>query len=276
MSPPLGSAKGQINRPRRPLPLGPLNLIGDLTLFRRGTLRYWRMGWNSLAGPCVSALLFLTVFLLAADGTAAGGGAIALGAFVAPGIVVFSLCQNGFENAGFSLMEDKQEGMIGDLLVAPLRAIEIMLGYVLPGACSALATGLLVFCLTLIFVDYSPVAPLLGLAYAAATALLFALFGTLAALWGQRWEHYSAAETFVVLPLAFLSGTFFSLDRLTGGLQVLVMANPVFHAVNGLRYALTGYQEASLALGGLVLLLANGGLLALLWWLFRRGYNIKA
>ncbi len=252
-----------------------INLRGVWTLYRRGLVRFLRLSWHSIGGPCVSSLLFLAVFMLAAGQTGDALGGLGIGAFIAPGVVLFSLCQGAYEGAAFNVLEDKLEGMMGDILAAPLVAGEILFGYVLPAASMALLVSGLVLAMTALFVDLSLPAPLVALGFAALIALLFAQFGALAGLWADRWEQYSLAENFVVLPLGFLSGTFFSLAALPDFARAVVLGNPVFHAVNGFRYGLTGYSEGPLLAGALVLVLLNTMLGLLTWRLFAAGYKLK-
>ena len=112
--------------------------------------------------------------------------------------------------------------------------------------------------------------------FAAASALLFALLGTLAGLWADRWEHYAMVESFLILPLGFLSGTFFTLAALPEPARLLIAFNPVFYAVDGFRYGLTGHGESSLALGMGLLLTLDLALGLVAWRLFAVGYKIKA
>lgn len=265
-----------------PLPrrFGAVNWRGLHTLYWRGMLRFFKYAWEFVGGPCVSSLLFLAVFVLAADG---GGGAgrsemapgISLIQFIAPGIVMFSLAHAAFENAAFALLDDKLEGMIGDLLAAPVSPIEILGGYVLSAFSSAMVVGAVVLGLMMAFVELPLHNVAIAAGFAAAAALLFALIGTLGALWAERWEHYAMAETFVILPLGFLSGTFFTLGAMPEPVQPLIALNPVLYAIDGFRYGLTGFSETSLALGAAVLAALNLALGLLAWRLFASGWKVK-
>ncbi len=252
-----------------------MNVRGFWTLYCRGIKRFLRFSWHSIGGPCVSSLLFLAVFMLAAGGEGERVGGLGLGSFLVPGIVLFSLTYSAFEGAAFAVLEDKLEGMIGDILAAPLSPGEILFGYVLPSATSGIGVACLVLAVASFFVQLSLPFPLIALAFAIAIGLLFAQFGALAGLWAKRWEQYSVAENFVVLPLGFLSGAFFSLAVIPDFARAVVLGNPVFHAVNGFRYGLTGYSEGSLLIGALVLALLNIGLCVVTWRLFASGYNLK-
>ena len=261
--------------PLAPRRYGFVNARGCWTLFHRGMLRFFRFSWHSLGGPCVSSLLFLAVFALAGARNGMVAPDLPVIAFLAPGIVVFSLCITAFEGAAMPVLDDKLQGTIADLLAAPLSPLEMLAGYVVPACCQALISGALVLALTLAFVDYHPVSVALAVVMAICVALMFALIGVLAGLWADKWEHYGAAETFILLPLGFLSGSFFSTASLPESWRELMALNPVFLAVNAFRYGLTGNSEATVLLAPLVLLALNLALAGLAWRLFARGYKIR-
>lgn len=258
-----------------PRSYGAVNWTGLVTLVRRGIVRFLRMIWGSLGGPAVSSLLFLAVFVLAAGIESEIVAGVPVVRFVAPGIVMFALGQAAFENAAFPVLDDKLEGMIADLLAAPITPLELLAGYVVPATCNALATGGLILVIAHVLIGFEFHSLALAVCFAVGSALLFALFGTLAGLWAERWEHYSVAETFIVLPLGFLSGTFFTMASLPAAGQALIAANPVFYAIDGFRFALIGFGETS-PLSGLAALglpILAFGLLA--WRLFAVGYKLK-
>ncbi len=259
-------------RPRR---FGAVNWRGLWSFYQRNVLRFFRFALEQIAGPAISGLLFLTVFDLALDGAREVAPGITLSQFIAPGIVIFSMIHSAFENAAAYIVYDKLDGMIGDILSAPLKPFEIVAGYALAAVTSALSTAAVVLVLMVIFVDL----PLHSLAavigFAVAGALLFALLGTILGLWADRWENYSAAETFLILPLGLLSGAFFTLDSVPESVRWVFEINPVFHIVNGVRYGFTGYAEGTVLAAGAVLAVLNLVLALIAWRLFAAGYKIK-
>ncbi len=260
-----------------PLPrfFGRFNGRGLWTLCCRDVLRFLRYYIESLGGPCVSSLLFLAVFALAWGTGGEMVPGVSMAAYIAPGIVVFSLSQAAFQAAAVALIYDKQEGMILDLLAAPLSPVELMLGYTLSAAFNASLVALAVFAMMLIFVDFPVVAPGVALLYVGLTALLFAELGMLVGLWADRWDHFSAAESFLILPLGLLSGSFFTLASLPGPMQSAIEFNPVYHAMNGFRYGLTGYAQGSLLWGGVMMFLLFLVIGLGVWRLLATGYKIK-
>jgi ABC-2 type transport system permease protein len=260
----------------QPRVFGTVNGRGVWTLMVRDLRRFWKDAWGSLGGPAVSGLLLLAVFVLALGGQGEAAGGITFAQFVVPGIASFALIHGAYAYGAVPIIHDKHEGTIADVLSAPLTAFETAAGYMLSATLNGVATGLFVLGLLSLFVAPASLDPLALLAFAAAGSLLFALTGELVGLWADRWDHYSAAESFLILPLGVLSGAFFPLDGLPEAARQLILFNPVFHLVDGVRFALTG-QAAWLPGASLAILLIVDLLLALvIWRLFSVGYKIKA
>ncbi|WP_282604291.1 ABC transporter permease [Pelagibius sp. Alg239-R121] len=264
-------------RPRLARRYGSVNWRGLWVLYsRKAVLRFLRYGLESIAGPVVSSCIFVTVFVLALGGGAPMSPDLTLAQFVIPGIAMFTLAQVAFDSAAVMIIHDKQEGIIEDVLMAPLTPFEITLGYCLGAATNGLITGGVLMAIFAIFIDLPFSDPMMAVGFAFGGTVLFSLVGVIVGIWAERWDHFSAAETFLVMPLGLLSGTFFSIDRVPDGYDWLLLGNPMFHAINGFRTALTGHSDASVLAGGLFIA-GLAGLLALLAWrLFAIGYRIKA
>ena len=262
--------------PPRPRSFGWVNWRGLWTLYRRDAVRYLRYGIESIGGPAVSSLLFLAVFSLALGERGEMLPGVSLVQFIAPGIVIFNLVHGAFASAATPIIYDKMEGMIGDVVGAPLTPLEIVAGFLFSATGNGLITGAVILALMAVFVDLPLHAPWIALGFAVAASALFALIGVVVGLWSDRWDNYSAAETFLILPLGLLSGAFFSLRGVPEGARWLFDFNPVFHAVQGFRYGFIGVAETSVAVSAAVLLGLNLVLAALAWRLFAIGYKIKA
>ena len=258
-----------------PRSFGQLNVRGVWTLVNRDLKRFWRYGLESIGGPIISSLLFLAVFVLALGGQGQAAGGLSFVQFVAPGIVMFAVMHGGFLNGATPLVHDKHEGMIQDVLSAPLTAFEIAAGYGLSATLSALVTGFVVLLAMTPFVTLPFEHALVALAFALAGAALFALAGVLIGLWADKWDHYSAAESFLILPLGVLSGAFFPLDALPATARTLILFNPAFHAIDGVRYGLTGHAAWAPGASLAILLIVDLVLAVLAWRLFAVGYKIK-
>ena len=260
----------------RPQPYRLINWRGLWTLiYSYNVARFLRFGLETLAGPLVSGLLFLLVFVVGQSGLGEMLPGIGLTEFIAPGIMLNAVAYTAFQNSAAMIVMDKMEGTIADVQMAPLSPLEVMAGFVLSSAACGLAAGLLVGLTTLVFVDYSYFDVTLVLGFAVAAALLFALLGTIAGLWAERWDHYSAVEGFVIVPLGLLSGTFYSVERLPDGFRDWIYVNPVFYAIDGFRSGFIGQAETSLVAGAVFLAVLNLALALMAWRLIAVGYKIK-
>jgi len=229
----------------------------------------------TVLGPVVSSLLFLAVFALARGPSGAYAGGLAFAQFLAPGLIVFAICERAYATASESLLFDKMEGILADTLMAPLTPLELAAGYACSSAAMGIVTGAAVAVPLLLLIDL-PIAswPLL-LFFAAGGALMHGLFGTIVGLWAERWDHHAAALTFLVVPFGFLSGTFYSVAALPPVGERLARINPVFYVIDGFRAGSTGHADGSVAAGMAVVILVVAGLGAIAYRLFRIGYKIK-
>jgi len=271
-------AAGLEDAPATPAPrvLRTPNWVGLWTLYRRQLTAFLRFGLESISGPLVSSLLFLAVFVLALAGREEMLPGIGVAEFVAPGLVAFALAHSAFDMGAFPVLHDKLEGMIQDVAMAPLSALEIVAGYVLSAATAALLNAAAILAVVALFVPLAFASAAQALLFAGLLALLFALVGMLVGLWADKWDHYSAAETFLIMPLGLLSGTFFSIATLPEAGQALMRANPVFYGIDGFRAGILGASESEAWLGAVLLVVIEIGLVLVLWRLVARGYKIRA
>ncbi|MEX0809090.1 MAG: ABC transporter permease [Dongiaceae bacterium] len=270
------STRVAVRMMRRPRRFGAVNWVGLATLYRREVRRGLKDHLDSLWGPVVANLLYLAVFGLAAGTIDQSGTAGNLLAFIAPGLVMFTIMSRAFEMACASILFDKLEGMIVDVLQPPITPIERLAG--MAGACVSvgLLTGMILALVTHLFVDMRPAAPLALLLFAVLGALMLSLAGILGGLWARRWDHYAALLTFFVIPASFLSGMFYPIDVLPEFARDLTLINPLFYAIDGVRYGFRGEAQASLTVGAALLLAIDIALALILWRLFRLGWRLKS
>ena len=255
---------------------GAMNWRGLWSHSKRGVLAFINEGLAFLGGPMITASMFLAVFVLATSDEAGGpNSAQAITLYVGPGIIAFMLLHQAFQHAGAMLIEDKHEGVIADILMAPLSPGEVFAGYVFAAATTAFMVGGSVLALMLLITDLPVIQPLALLGFALLGALLFALIGTLVGLWAEKWEHYSAAESFLILPLGVLSGAFFSLEDLAEGWRWAIAFNPAHYVVEGFRWSMIGESNVGPLIAAVVLLALDLLLAALAWRLFSVGYRLK-
>jgi ABC-2 type transport system permease protein len=263
-------------RPRqalRPRGFGAVNWLGVVSLTRR----QWRNGLADyhyqILGPVVSSLLYLAVFHLALSTLGTGGGDMLH--FIAPGLIIYAACEKAYESAAATLILDKHERVIVDMLMAPLTAIERTVAYAI-GACgSGLAVGFAVAVATLIFARQIPAAPLALIYFAVAGTIMHGLIGTLVGIWAQKWDQYAVIHTFLLLPLSFLSGVFYRVDSLPAVAQFLIGFNPIFYVIDGFRRGFSGDGVSHPLLAAGIVLLVDLFLFLSVYLCFRRGYRLK-
>lgn len=270
--PPSGTP-GAAPRPAMPRRYGAVNWSGLWAHAKRGLHVYFHYAMITIGGPAINALLFLAVFAISLGDILDPGTAVPFTHFVVPGIGMVMLVHQAFQQAAFMILDDKLEGFIADTLMAPLSPLEIMAGYTLHAAFTALVTGGLVTGAMALITGLPMAAPWVVLGYAVLGALLFAGIGTLAGLWAERWEHYSAAETFLILPLGILSGAFFSLDSVPEAARWLIALNPAYYVIEGFRSGFIGGARAGVGIPLLLCLIV--ALWTCNWRLFAVGYKLK-
>lgn len=255
---------------------GAMNWRGLWSHAKRGVLAFVNDGLAYLGGPLITSAMFLAVFVLAIGGDAAEpDAATALTHFIGPGILAFMILHQAFQHAAAMLVEDKMEGVIADILMAPLSAAEVFAGYVLAAVTTAFMVGLSVLLLLLLVAGLPVAQPLALLGFALLGALLFALIGTLVGLWAQKWDHYSAAESFLILPLGVLSGAFFSLESVDEAWRWVIALNPAHYIIEGFRWSMIGEAVVAPLTAAAVLLTLDLVLAAFAWRLFAIGYRLK-
>jgi ABC-2 type transport system permease protein len=264
-------------RPVPPAPrrYGAVNWIGLATLVAREVRRFLKVGTQTVLAPAVTTLLLLAVFALALGGAVREIAGVGFAEFLAPGLIMMAMAQNAFANTSSSLIIAKVQGNIVDSLMPPLSAAELTIGFALGGMARGLVVGAAVAASLLPFVTLRVAAPLLILAHALGATLLLSLLGVLAGIWARKFDHIAAFTNFVVSPLAFLSGTFYTLDRLPEGWQSLARLNPFFYMIDGFRAGFLGRAEGGIATGLVVVLAADVVLLVVCHRLFARGWRMR-
>lgn len=238
--------------------------------------RFLKVWAQTLGAPVVTTLLFLAVFVLALGDTRREVGGIPYLEFLGAGLVMMALAQNAFANSSSSLVISKVQGNLVDLLMAPLPPAALLGGFV----AGAVARGLLVAAVVLAvmwpIVGFRAPDPLLALAAAGLGAAMLGLLGVLAGLWAEKFDQMATVTNFVITPLAFLSGTFYSVERLPEPLRLLAHADPLFWMIDGFRAGLTGHADGNAPLGILGLAVVNLALWGLAHGLVRRGWRLRS
>ncbi|MBL8772880.1 MAG: ABC transporter permease [Phenylobacterium sp.] len=260
--------------PPQPRAYHGVNWEGLKTLYLREVRRFLKVGMQTLAAPVVTALLYMLVFVVAVGGFREVHG-VPYGTFVAPGLVMMQILSNAFANSSSSLLQAKFNGLMGDFVTPPLSAGEQVIGF---GA-GAATRGILVGAVSLLAVLPFARLPLAQawavLYFGVGAALIMGFIGIMAGLWSEKFDHMAAVTNFVIMPMTFLSGTFYLVERLPEPFQTASHFNPFFYLIDGFRFGFTGQAESNLWIGATMTAVLVLGLAWACLWMFRVGYKIK-
>tara|TARA_B100001559_G_C16445130_1_gene596362 strand:+ start:51 stop:821 length:771 start_codon:yes stop_codon:yes gene_type:complete len=251
------------------------NYLCFITLVKKEVLRFLKVGIQTIVGPAISSLLFLAVFSLALGRSIESIDGIELPYFIAPGLIMMTMLQNSFANSASSIGQSKFQGNIVDVLMAPLNNIELALGYILGSVCRGVICGIVTTLSVLIFVPLEIHSLFALIFYTVMGCTMMGSLGTIVGIWADKWDQQQGITNFIVLPLTFLSGTFYSIKRLPDFWQTVSSFNPFFYNIDGFRYAFTGVSDSSLAQGMIFLIIINIILITFCYLMFSKGYKIK-
>ncbi len=262
--------------PSPPLSYGRVNWLGFWTLLSKEVRRFLKVYFQTIVAPVVTTLLFLAIFSLALGRVAAGVKGVPFLAFLAPGLIMMAMVQNAFANTSSSIIIAKVQGNIVDMLMPPLSPAEQTVAVALGGVARGLAVGLAVAAAMAVFTPLSAAHPGFILFHAVGGALMLSLLGMIGGIWADKFDHMAAVTNFVVTPLSFLSGTFYSIDRLPEGFHAFALANPFFYMIDGFRYGFIGASDGPVWMGVAVVAGADLALGWLTWRMLATGYKLKA
>jgi ABC-2 type transport system permease protein len=265
-------------RPIPPLPraFGAVNWLGLRTLAWREIRRFLKVHTQTIWAPVVTTLLFLAVFALALGGAVQQKGGVPFVEFLAPGLIMMAMAQNAFANTSSSLVIAKVQGNIVDSLMPPLSPLELVIGFAAGGIVRGIVVGAVVAICLVPFVNLHVTSIAWMAFHGLMASTLLSLLGIAGGVWSEKFDHIAAVTNFVVTPLAFLSGTFYTIDRLPEPWRLAAQLNPFFYMIDGFRYGFIGHTDTDLALGAAVMLGVNAALGLLCWRMFARGYKLRA
>jgi ABC-2 type transport system permease protein len=261
--------------PPQPRDYHGFNWAGFRTLYLREIRRFWKVGLQTVAAPVVTALLYMMVFVVARGNGAPPVHGTTYGAFVAPGLIMMQILNNAFANSSSSLLQSKFNGLIGDFLTPPLSPVEQVGAFALGAATRGVAVGAVTWLAVLPFA-HLPLTHLWAVLYfGICAALILGMLGMMAGLWAEKFDHMAVVTNFIIMPLTFLSGTFYLVDRLPEPFRSASHFNPFFYMIDGFRYGFIGQAESALFTG----VLMTGGLVVAFaftcLWMFETGYKLK-
>jgi ABC-2 type transport system permease protein len=255
---------------------GAINWLGVWTLYLKEVRRFWKVMTQTVAAPVITTLLYLAIFALAIGKFRPDVHGVPFVEFLAPGLVMMTMIQNAFANTSSSILISKIQGNIVDVLMPPLSAGELNVGIAMAGVTRGIVCGCATALAMLPFVHMG-VAHLWAIVFfAVGASLMLALLGMLGGIWSEKFDHLQAVTNFIILPLTFLSGTFYSVTQLPDFAHELTKWNPVFYLIDGFRYGVTGHADGSIATGIAVVIGMNLALWTVCHILFRTGYRLKA
>jgi len=254
---------------------GTVNWLGLATLCWREVMRFMAVWTQTLLAPLATAALFLLIFTIAIGPARGDVMGVSFTHFIAPGILMMTVIQNAFANTSSSIVIGKVQGNIVDTLMPPLSPAELVTGYLVGGIGRGLFVALAISAGLALFLGIIPKHPLMMIGYVILGSAFMGAVGIVAGIFANRFDQMAAITNFIVTPLAFLSGTFYSVDALPPVLNEITHFNPIFYLIDGLRYSVLGVSDSAPALGASVALVSTlavaGGALVM----FQRGYRLK-
>ncbi|NEX93700.1 ABC transporter permease [Caulobacter sp. 17J65-9] len=261
--------------PPQPRVYGGVNWTGLKTLYLKEVRRFWKVGMQTVAAPVVTTLLYMMIFVVAMQDARPPVHGVPFGLFVAPGLVMMAILNNAFANASSSLIQAKIMGTAPDFLTPPLTPFELLAAFALGAATRGVAVGTVTAVAVWPFVHFGFDHLWAILYFGIGASLLMGLVGVIAGLWSEKFDHLAAVTNFIVMPMTFLSGTFYLVDRLPEPFRTISHYNPFFYLIDGFRYGFIGQADGAVGVG----MALTGALVLILgftcWELFRRGWRLK-
>ena len=248
---------------------------GTYTLFKKEILRFWRVAFQTVASPVLTALLYLLIFSHVLEGHVQVFAGVPYTAFLIPGLIMMSLLQNAFANSSSSLVQSKVMGSIVFVLLTPLTYLQFFMAFLAAAIVRGLMVGLAIYFVAIWFVGIPLVHPLWIFTFAFLGSALLGTFGIIAGIWADKFDQMAAFQNFVIMPLTFLSGVFYSIHSLPPFWQTVSHFNPFFYMIDGFRYGFFGKGDISpwISLG-----VVSVFLLALAWLclkMLKSGYKLR-
>lgn len=274
----MSPAPGVVAVPRT---YGMFNGLGLWTLYKREVGRFLKVWMQTLFAPVVTTLLFMTVFKLAFGDRGQLTGdfeGLIYNDFLAPGLIIMAILQNAFQNSSSSLVQAKFNSTHVDFLMPPLSPLELTIaflgGAITRGLMVAIISGIGIHLSGLASLSIVHVWPIVWFSMTAAIAL--GALGIMGGIWADKFDHLSAVTNFVIVPLTFLSGTFYDIKVMVEPFYTLALFDPFFYFIDGFRYGFLGVANSSIGTGVVVSGLLAALMTAAVWWMFKTGYKLKA
>ena len=250
-------------------------MSGFPTLLYKELLRFWKVSFQTVAAPVLTALLYLVVFAYALGDRVRVFEQMSYAQFLVPGLVMMSVLQNAFANSSSSLIQSKITGNLVFMMLPPISYVEFFGAYVIASMVRGLVVGASVLVVTVWFVELRVAAPLWVLTFALLGAAILAALGLIAGIWADKFDQIAAFQNFVILPLTFLSGVFYSIHSLPPAWQALSHANPFFYMIDGFRYGFFGASDVAPGISLAVMVVSLAVVSAGALWMLATGYKLR-
>ncbi|WP_395616149.1 ABC transporter permease [Sphingorhabdus sp.] len=255
-----------------------VNWVGLQTLYMKEVRRFFKVQMQTVWAPAITTLLYLIIFTVALGSVKPKVLGVSFADFLAPGLIIMGMMQNAFANSSFSLLVGKIQGTIVDYLMPPLSNAEVLAALTAAAVTRAFFVGGTIW-LAMAFwpgVHVMPVHFWAVLWFGLMGAMMLALIGVMTSIWAEKFDHAAAVSNFIVAPAALLSGTFYSVDKLSPTFQAISHANPFFYAISGFRYGFIGSADSPVMFGALLLVGINAVLGIICYLLLRSGWKLRA
>lgn len=248
---------------------------GAYTLFKKEILRFWRVAFQTIASPVLTALLYLLIFSHVLESHVQVYQGVPYTAFLIPGLIMMSLLQNAFANSSSSLVQSKVMGNIIFVLLTPLTYLQFFSAFLAAAIVRGLMVGLAIYLMAICFVDLQLEQPLWIFTFAFLGSALLGTFGIIAGIWADKFDQMAAFQNFVIMPLTFLSGVFYSIHSLPPFWQTVSHFNPFFYMIDGFRYGFFGKSDISPWISLCVVAAFLFGLAWLALKMLKSGYKLR-
>ena len=255
---------------------GLINWVGAWTLYKKEVLRFLIVWIQTIFSPLISSLLFLLVLTLAIGADRVDVLGVPFINFLAPGLISMQVIQQSFSHSSSSFMIGKIQGNIVDLLYAPLSATEVTISIALAAVTRSVMIAIVSIIAFKLIVDIEITNYLLLVVFTLLSSFILGNIGIIAGLWAEKFDHMATVTNFVIVPLSFLSGTFYSIERLPEFLQMISKANPFFYMIDGFRYSFIGKADGSIFIGLIYLSVLSFVSWFVTYLLYKKGYKIKS
>ncbi len=255
---------------------GYINWIGAWTLYKKEVLRFLVVWIQTIFSPIVTSLLFFLVLSVAIGNERGEVLGVSFVVFLAPGLIAMQVIQQAFSHSSSSFMIKKIDGSIVDILYAPLSPIEVTLAIILSSVTRSIMIAIISITTFYFIVDIEILNFSILIIFTFLSAFILGSIGMIAGLWAEKFDHMATVTNFIIIPLSFLSGTFFSIEKLPEILQIASKLNPFFYMIDGFRFSFIGQADSTIQFGVIYLTTLSIILLIISYLLFKNGYKIKS